>query len=71
MSLSITTVIGLVIIPIVAIMDSDNCNLIISHRSLSQESLIITVFNIETYLKDLLFNKLHELMDSNIFIILS
>ena len=66
-----TTAIGLVIILIVAIMDNDNCNLIIPQRSLSQESLIIIVFNIETYLKYLLFNKLHELMDSNTFIILS
>ena len=33
--------------------------------------IIIIVFNIETYLKYLLFDKLHELMDSNIFVILS
>ena len=29
--------------------------------------IIIIVFNIETYLKYLLFDKLHELMDSNIY----
>ena len=33
--------------------------------------IIIIVFNIETYLKYLLFDKLHKLMDSNIFVILS
>ena len=33
--------------------------------------IVIIVFNIETYLKYLLFNNLHELMNSNIFVILS
>ena len=33
--------------------------------------IIIIVFNIETYLKYILLDKLHKLMDSNIFVILS
>ena len=36
-----------------------------------QDSLIIIVFNIEIYLKYLLFDKLQGLMDLNIFVILS
>ena len=57
MSLSMTVTIGLKIAN-AAVHDSGN-------------SLIIIVFYIETYLKCLPFNKLHELMDSNIFVILS
>ena len=34
-------------------------------------SIVIIVFNIESILKYLLFNKLHKLMDSNIFVTLS
>ena len=71
MPLSMTAVIGLVIILIVVIHDNGNYTLIIPHTSPPQESLIIIVFNIETYLKYLLFNKLRELMDYNIFVILS
>ena len=41
------------------------------HLRFLQASLIIIVFNIETYLNYLLFDKLHELMNSNIFVILS
>ena len=33
-------------------------------------NIIIIVFNIEIYIKYLLFDKLHELMDLNIFVIL-
>ena len=33
--------------------------------------IIVIVFNIETYLKYLLLDKLYELMNSNIFVILS
>ena len=58
MPLSWIAAIGLVIIPIVVVHDNAN-------------SLIIIVFNTMSYLKYLLFNKLHELMDSNIFVILS
>ena len=40
-------------------------------KILNYVKMIIIVFNIETYLEYLLFDKLHELMNSNIFIILS
>ena len=40
-------------------------------KSPNDVKIIIIVCNIETYLKYSLFDKLHELMDSNIFVILS
>ena len=57
---------GIIKLSNTAVMNNGNYNLIIP-----QASLIIIVFNIETYLKYLLFEKLHKLMDSNIFVILS
>ena len=40
-------------------------------KILNYVKIIIIAFTIETYLKYLLFDKLHELMDLNIFVILS
>ena len=72
-------VIGFFILPNVYVMNSSNCifknsNWIAAFdvfKIPDHVKIIIIIFNIETYLKYLLFDKLHELIYSNIFVILS
>ena len=66
MPLSMTAAIGIFKIAIVVVIDNGILIFLNPYKS-----LIIIVFNIETYLKYLLFDKLYELTDSNIFVILS
>ena len=80
MPLSWIATIGFYILPNAIVIVSNNCIFKNSNcrchafdvfKIPDYVKIIIIVFNIETYLKYLLFDKLFELMDSNIFVILS